>query len=134
MSLTLTIPIRTKTGLNSREHPLARKRRVEGERAAVALALRGKPLPAAEHFPVVVELVRISPRLADSDNAIGGLKSVRDQIATALGVDDGDQVRVRWLYRQEKGPFGVRVTIHERSRIETRIVPVTDLVNCRWGV
>lgn len=123
MISSVLIPLRTKTGLNSREHPLARKRRVEGERAVVALAFRGKPLPAAEHFPVVVELARISPRLADSDNAIGGLKSARDEIARLLGVDDGDAARVRWLYRQEKGPFGVRVTIHERSRLETRIVP-----------
>ena len=125
MSLTLTIPIRTKTGLNSREHPLARKRRVQQERAMTALMLRGHLRPDGG-FPVVVELTRISPRLADGDNAIGGCKALRDEVAAWLGVDDGDAERVRWFYRQERGPFAVRVTIHERARLETRIVPATE--------
>lgn len=125
MSLTITIPIRTKTGLNSREHPLARVRRVRRERAVTALMLRGHLRPDGG-FPVVVELTRISPRLADSDNAIGGCKAIRDEIAAWLGMDDGDTERVRWHYRQERGPFAVRVTLHERSRLETRIVPANE--------
>ncbi len=125
MSLTLTIPIRTKTGLNSREHPLARKRRVQQERAMTALMLRGHLRPDGG-FPVVVELTRISPRLADGDNAIGGCKAVRDEIAAWLGVDDGDTTLVAWRYRQERGPFGVRVRVYEKSRLEERIVPAAE--------
>jgi hypothetical protein len=44
----------------------------------------------------------------DSDNSIGSLKSVRDGVADALGIDDGDP-RLTWEYRQETGPFGVRI-------------------------
>jgi hypothetical protein len=44
----------------------------------------------------------------DGDNSIGSLKAVRDGVADALGIDDGDP-RLTWEYRQETGPFGVRI-------------------------
>ena len=39
---------------------------------------------------------------------IGSLKAVRDGVADALSLDDGDP-RLTWEYRQETGPFGVRI-------------------------
>ncbi|HUB09441.1 MAG TPA: hypothetical protein VMB50_20725 [Myxococcales bacterium] len=131
MPFTLHIPLRTTTGLNAREHFWARRKRWERERWAVKVAAQRHLLAAAAGFPpielpCVVELTRMSPRLADLDNVAGGMKAVRDELAELLGVDDGDRTRVQWLYRQEKGPFGVRVAIHSNSRLETRIVPAEE--------
>ena len=42
----------------------------------------------------------------------GALKAIVDQIADELGIDDGDEERVRWIYeRPERGPWGVRVEV-----------------------
>jgi len=49
---------------------------------------------------LVVRLVRRAPRRLDGDNLAGALKSVRDGVADALGVDDRNP-RVRWVVDQE---------------------------------
>lgn len=117
----VTIPIRTTTGLNSRESWQARAKRVKRERAATMQALlafvhwerKTKLLRVLAGAGVVsVHLERVSPREADDDNVVGGLKAVRDEIATWLGVDDGDP-RVVWSYSQTRGPFAVLVTIRD---------------------
>lgn len=62
-----------------------------------------------------VSLVRIygsRGREMDSDNLAGSMKAVRDGIADALGIDDGDTNRVRWSYSQKRGKwYAVHVTI-----------------------
>jgi hypothetical protein len=60
---------------------------------------------------VVVRLTRIGPRKLDSDNVAGACKATRDGVADWLGVDDGDESRVRWVYAQERGAYGVRVEV-----------------------
>jgi crossover junction endodeoxyribonuclease RusA len=52
--------------------------------------------------PLVVRLCREGPRRVDDDNLAGAFKAVRDGVADALGVDDGDTNAVRWEYRQDK--------------------------------
>lgn len=52
-------------------------------------------------FPYCVRLVRCGPRKLDSDNLQGAFKAIRDGIAKAFGVDDGDE-RIEWLYGQQK--------------------------------
>jgi len=102
-----TLPLRTGLGLNSREHYMVRKRRVANERQAVAYVLgpQVKPTP-----PLIVTLTRIAPSNGlDDDNLAGSLKSVRDQVAEWLGVDDRDRKTVRYEYEQERGPWGVRI-------------------------
>lgn len=66
-------------------------------------------------FPVLVTLTRISPhhQELDDDNLYASLKAVRDQVAEELGVDDGDKSRIRFEPKQERGPWGVRITIQE---------------------
>ena len=108
------VPIRTKTGLNSREHWGARSKRVERERKATHLffnraLLAHHPLPKR---PWTITLIRVSPgQRADLDNVVGGLKGIRDQVAAELGFDDGDQRAATWIYDQEKGPCGVRISV-----------------------
>lgn len=74
-----------------------RAERLVGERLACLLTL-GRSHPTRS----VVLLTRISPKAFDDDNLAAALKSVRDGIATAWGIDDGSD-EVVWLYDSEKG-------------------------------
>ena len=57
--------------------------------------------------PWVVTMTRIAPRALDSgDNNRAGFKGIRDSIAKALGLDDGPDSPITWVYDQERG--GVR--------------------------
>ena len=118
--------LRTTTGLNVRERWQARKRRVQHERRAVWTRLwltfkgcmPGDPSEFRSRVgkgPFLVTLTRIGPRLADDDNVVGGLKSVRDEVADWLGTGDSPTSPVRWRYSQAKGPWGVRIRIDPDS-------------------
>jgi hypothetical protein len=63
-----------------------------------------------------VDMVRIAPGELDDDNLPAALKSVRDEIAKQLGVDDRDK-RVRWQCHQERGrrgEYSVRIRVEFR--------------------
>jgi len=119
------VGLRTQTGLNAREHHMARKRRVSAERQRVMTELfmkfpdRSMPgFPDIGHIrklagpaPYVVTLTRKSPRLADDDNVVGGLKAVRDQVGEVIGTGDGPKAPVSWRYGQEQADWGVRIEI-----------------------
>jgi hypothetical protein len=87
---------------------------VKKEREATAWALSRHPKP---QVPCSVLLTRIAPSGGvDDDNLAGALKSVRDQVAKWLGVDDRDRVQVRYRYAQArgaKGEWGVRIEFGE---------------------
>lgn len=110
MAICVSIPgLRTRS-LNEREHPQVKARRVAHERGVTRLAMSA---PCAQYRArppeqLTITLTRVGPRRMDSDNSIGALKAVRDGVADALGIDDGDP-RLTWEYRQETGPFGVRI-------------------------
>lgn len=102
------VPIRTGTGMNAREHHMARSRRVKSERLQTAYVLLSHRRPS---LPCTVLLTRIAPSNGlDDDNLAGALKGVRDQIAEWLGVDDRHRDRVAYRYAQERGPWGVRIS------------------------
>ncbi|MBY0438781.1 MAG: hypothetical protein K2W80_11355 [Burkholderiales bacterium] len=102
-----TVPIRTGTGMNAREHHMARSRRVKQERRQTGLVLLTCTRP---QLPCTVLLTRIAPSNGlDDDNLAGALKGVRDQIAEWLGVDDRHRDRVAYRYAQERGKWGVRI-------------------------
>lgn len=95
-----TIPVRTVSITNVREHWRKRADRARQQRATARLVLGNAG--SRPELPVVVELTRVAPRPLDDDNLRGSLKSVRDGIAEWLDVDDADP-RVRWAYAQRKG-------------------------------
>lgn len=99
----LHVPVRTVSEANAHEHWRRRQKRALQQRLAVWAYW--KAVPRTVELPVVVRLTRVAPRAMDSDNAVGALKHVRDEIAELLGVDDGPQEkRVTWEYPpQEKG-------------------------------
>ena len=49
------------------------------------------------------------PFQLDDDNLSGSLKGVRDAVAAWLGVDDRDRTRVRYVYEQQRAPWGVGI-------------------------
>lgn len=73
-------------------------------------ALHGKPLPPP---PLLITITRIGPRKLDDDNLASACKYVRDQIAAAVGLDDGSD-QFTWRYKQQTGKYGVEVEIIER--------------------
>ena len=109
------VPIRTVSLYNQREHWAARYRRTKEEREAVHATWLEEMTVWRWHVPIpcTVTLTRIAPRELDDDNLRGALKSVRDEIALLMGLDDRDP-RVFWRYEQErasKGDYSVRVEI-----------------------
>lgn len=112
------VAMRTKGGLNAREHWRVRHKRVKLEREVVAFSWpRASGARIRPPLPVDVHLVRVKAqgRLLDDDNLQGALKSVRDEVAAQLGVDDGDVAKVRFSYSQAKGAWGVRISVLERE-------------------
>jgi hypothetical protein len=97
------LPMRLVNGLNAREHWGARKRRAASQRGPVALSMRPHllTLPA----PWAIQITRIGPRRMDSDGLAAACKHVRDGVADALGIDDGDE-RATWLYAQRTAKQG----------------------------
>jgi hypothetical protein len=110
-SVLVIVPVRIKAGLNAREHWAAKHRRVRTERQTTKFLLVGlEPLEP----PLVVTLTRlIGPRgqRMDDDNLAGGMKSIRDEVARWLGVDDRDP-RVRYVCEQRKADeWGVEIRV-----------------------
>ena len=103
----ITIPLRTVSEANARDHWGRRAARAKRQREVTAMFVRRMDLPA---MPVCVRLVRIGRRMLDSDNLAGSAKAVRDGIADVYGVDDGSGL-YRWEYAQEVGDYGVRIEI-----------------------
>lgn len=92
---TVRLPVRAVNGSNQREHWRVRDQRAREHKHA---ALMVKPVA----LPVIVILTRFGPRKLDTDNLAISCKHVRDGIAARLGVDDGDESKVRWEYAQAK--------------------------------
>ena len=62
--------------------------------------------------PWKIKITRIGKRKMDSDNLAISAKHVRDGIADALGVNDGDESKVLWFYEQKIGKeYSVEIEI-----------------------
>lgn len=108
----LEMPMRTYSEMNTRGHWSVRARRAKSQRFESMVWVRSS-FPVREILEarrITVKLTRVGPRELDSDNLAGSLKAVRDGIADALELDDGDK-RLTWLYEQEQGAYAVRVEV-----------------------
>lgn len=118
MSLSVTIPIRTVSEANSRDHWAKKAKRAKQQRQAVLTALcsrspevRAQLYRKALDGGIVVTLTRVGKRKLDSDNLSRSCKAPRDSVAQWLGIDDGDE-RIEWRYAQEIGrEYAVRVEV-----------------------
>ena len=108
------MPLRTISEANAREHwaPKAKRARVQRETARLStLAMAPYPRP-----PLTITLTRLGKRTLDTDNLARSFKAIRDGIAEALGIDDGDP-RLDWQYGQEIAKkYSVRVDISEAKK------------------
>ncbi|HEV57524.1 MAG TPA: hypothetical protein ENN87_08500 [Phycisphaerales bacterium] len=119
------LDIRTWSEPNLRGHWARRARRAHQQRQTSRTLVRAAltALPPAQGVldgrrRITVRLTRLGPRRLDSDNLAAALKHVRDGVADAMGLDDGDE-RLRWLYDQRKaGPdeYAVLVEIDTDDR------------------
>lgn len=95
----VTVPARTYSLTNQREHWAKKARRAKNERSwAYTLTAGIRTLG----LPLTVTLTRVAPRALDDDNLRGALKSIRDGVADRIGIDDRDD-RVTWRYLQRRG-------------------------------
>ena len=104
-----TIPIQTVSGMNAREHYMARARRVKRERESVAWWVARRTTPAT---PCTVTLTRLAPSNGlDDDNLASSMKGVRDELARWIGIDDRSAL-VQWRYEQARSKvYGVIVRV-----------------------
>jgi hypothetical protein len=111
------IPIKTVSEANARETRMIQQRRAKAERAkADRFTCDAMETEFPLFYPCTVTMTRLGPRPLDDDNLAVSLKHVRDGIAQAFGVDDGDK-RWKWVPKQEASKvYGVRVEI-EREQI-----------------
>jgi hypothetical protein len=101
--------------LNLREHWSGKAKRAKMQRGIARLAVAPKLHGWDLSGPLVVTITRLSPGTLDSDNLAGSGKHVRDGIADALGVDDGDP-RIEWRVVQVRSKsWGCRIEISKRE-------------------
>lgn len=115
-----TIPVKLVSEANLRSHWRAKANRAKFQRGQAYMAGYCAHLGEPKR-PVVITLTRIGPRKWDSDNLAISAKAVRDGIADALGIDDGDE-RLEWRYAQRKGR-------PKEYAVEVEIVPVRTLAD-----
>lgn len=118
-TVSVTVPIRTVSEANCREHwRVKNKRKVQQQMMVNWMFHAGKRRELDEvRWPYLVTLTRKGPRLLDDDNCQSSLKGARDMVAQILGVDDGDTKAVRWKYRQERSEiYAVEIGIQSRRR------------------
>ena len=109
--MVIEIPLRTYNTANCRWHWAKKAKYARNCRLMAFLAVRCAGISKPPSGAFVVRLVRIGKRRMDSDGLAISFKGVRDGIAAAMGIDDGDQ-RIDWLYSQEIGKaYGVKITI-----------------------
>lgn len=135
----IELPVELRSVANRRDHPLAAAGRAASERRTAELvtaaALRSSPdLRWAPRLLVTIHRAASRSVALDGDNLARAAKHVRDGIARALRLDDGDP-RLVWRYAQSKPAARA-----ERGRTFVLIEPagagefdgVSDVV-MRWG-
>jgi hypothetical protein len=106
MKKIFSVPVRTVSEANIREHWAVRARRAKRQRGMARLATARAIADALNQIDgAEIHLVRIGARALDTDNLARALKAVRDGIADAIGIDDGDE-RLAWTYGQQRGERG----------------------------
>lgn len=113
-----SLPIKTVSEMNRRDHWAAKHRRVTAQRHAAKVTAEMHLLEKERAsgvrlrlIPSAVRLTRIGAGTLDTDNLASAFKAIRDGIADALRINDGSSF-TRWEYCQTKarrGQFGVTV-------------------------
>jgi crossover junction endodeoxyribonuclease RusA len=109
---TILLPIRVVSEANVRGHWAAKAKRVREHRGvARMLVLARRVRGDIGSPPYLVKLTKVGGRAFDTDNLSSAFKATRDGIAEALGIDDGDVERLRFVYDQIGEPKVHRVIV-----------------------
>ena len=100
--LVLTLPMRTVSEANQREHWTKRNKRKQAQQKEVMAEWKHWIGTGRVNLPCRVTFTRYSSKLLDTDNLAGSMKHARDMVSKLLGVDDGPTAPVEWVYRQEQ--------------------------------
>jgi hypothetical protein len=120
VKLTVTIDgLRTVNEKNQRGHWGKKAKRTAVQRLAAKQAILTKCF-VNKNFPQTITLIRIAPRRLDNgDNIAMALSAVRDGVAEALGINDGDESVFAWRYDQRSGSrprqYGVEIVFEPRA-------------------
>ena len=122
-NITITAPIKTISEANRKDYWRARAKRAKKQRIDAYWAVRssgfefkdGKLAFSAGHEKLIITLTRYGKRTMDDDNLACALKAVRDGVADAIGLDDGDQ-RIEWRYQQRIGDYAVKIDIWQAAK------------------
>lgn len=107
----LSLPLRTYNTANCRWHWAKKAKYAKDCRQAAFFLAKQHGISQAPVGAFVVRLVRIGKKRMDSDGLAISFKGIRDGLAQAMGIDDGD-LRIDWQYSQEIGKnYGVKITI-----------------------
>ncbi len=107
------LPIKLECATNKREHwsKVTDRKKMQRQLAMFSTYDICARIHLDKNSSLIVAITRIGIRKMDSDNLATSAKYVRDGIADALGIDDGDS-RIEWVYKQEIGrAYGCKVEI-----------------------
>jgi len=96
-------------------------RRRKAERFVAKIGARCAHVRPLRNDEVATITMTRRGRKMDDDNLGGAFKAVRDGIADALQIDDGDE-RLSWIPRQERAwseKQGLEIEVHYDERIKT---------------
>lgn len=115
--ISLTLPIRTVSEANMREHWSAKANRARLQRqfTKVSLGPHFRKIMITGAFTIT--LTRVGVRPLDDDNLARSFKAIRDGVADALGIDDGSAL-LTWKYDQMRGrpkEYAVKIQIEPQS-------------------
>ena len=105
MARSLSWPYKVKSPNVSAGYFWRKKHRVSKEEKAM-VSLMVQQMYGADPLPdkATVTMIRIAPRKLDDDNNVGGMKHIRDGLASALGFkDDTEASGVKFICRQKRG-------------------------------
>lgn len=108
----ILIPMKLESTANKRWHWAVKSKHNAEQRAQGKWAVSSNYNKIRNEPPFKVKITRIGKRMMDDDNLAISAKALRDGIAEALGVDDGDKKLIAWKYDQKIGKeYGVEVEI-----------------------
>lgn len=114
----IIVHVRTRSEMNQsrQEHWSTKKKIVDAQHDAVTYALRAESVRCLFKPPIRVTLARMGPKRLDSDNYRSALKATRDAIAKWIGIDDGRDDLLEWVYdpQEENLKYGVRIRIESK--------------------